>query len=103
MHASRERRYDGPLPRDAAVEFDADAPWSVQVMNRRRLAWVSVRRIGHEMVHESRMLRETHSTVHLERWRRLRGDLRYALDSWRTFREWSRPYEAGADIREAAE
>lgn len=95
------RRYDGPLPPEAAVSFDAGEPWAVQLRNRRLLAWRSVRRIGHDCAFERRMMLATNSAVHLDRWRRLRGDLRHALESWAAFREWSRPHEV--EIREAAE
>jgi len=79
-------RYDGPIPRIYAVPHDACESWETQKRFRREYAWMQVRRTGHELVHESKMLRETNSVVHLERWRRLRHQLRWELESWKRWK-----------------
>lgn len=86
MNAHLARRYDGPVPPLASSASDADEPLSVQWANRRRYAWMEVRDIGRQLVHHSRMFRETHSLSHHNEWKRLRKSLSRALTVWSAYR-----------------
>jgi hypothetical protein len=88
--SSLERRYDGPLPPTASLPADYDAPWSEQLLNRRRWAWRDVRRIGRELARLSRALRRTAAARDCQEWRRLRHELAFALRTWKSYRDWTR-------------
>lgn len=81
-----EARYDGPLPlRPAVNRGPIDGAQIVSNLQRRYSE--EVRRIGRELVFETRMLRATGSVVHLNRWRQLREQLRLPLNMWKMYRD----------------
>ena len=90
------RRYN-VMPHIAAVAHDAGEPWEVQLRNRKQLAWQDVRRIGHAVAFESRMLLETNDVHHFDEWCRLRRELAWYLECWRRWRDALGP----KDMREA--
>ena len=66
MNPALERRYNGPIPAGAAIHADASEPWAVQLSNRRDLAWLSVRRRGHDIVRAKRLWNQFHA-MHVEK------------------------------------
>ena len=86
LRAALERRYDGPIPFNAAVPPDYRLAFARQNLVRRKRAWAEVRRIGHLLVRSHRMLHATRDIRHFHSWRRLRGELATALGAWAAYR-----------------
>jgi hypothetical protein len=86
--AALENRYDGPIPVGAAVSHDAGEPWEVQLATRRDLAWLSVRRRGHDIVRARRLWNQFHDVRMEKLIRRLRLNLKRELRVWRQYRDW---------------
>jgi hypothetical protein len=85
-----ENRYDGPIPVGAAVAPNFHLPWHDQLSNRKRWAWMEVRRIGHLMV-QARAAGGAPRDGNPDRERtRLRANLAFALRNWAAYRDWSR-------------
>ncbi len=92
--AALHARYDGPVPPGASISPDADAPWVEQLANRRRWAWIEVRRLGHLMVQARRAFFDTHDIRHHDEWRRLRNRVDHPLQTWALYRDWERAERA---------
>ena len=89
MNPALQNRYDGPIPVNAAIAHDADQPWATQLASRRDLAWLSVRRRGHDIVRAKRLWNQFHA-MHVEKEiRRLRRNLKRELKTWRQYRDWT--------------
>ena len=86
LRTALERRYDGPIPSNAAVPPDYRLPFAAQNLHRRKRAWAEVRRIGHLLVAAHRALHATHDRRHFHSWKRLRRELAAALGAWAAFR-----------------
>ena len=79
LRVALERRYDGPIPSNAAVPPDYRLPFAAQNLHRRKLSWAEARRIGHLFVAAHRPLHATHDRRHFRNWKRLRRELAVAL------------------------
>ena len=86
LRAALERRYDGPIPFNAAVPADYRSAFASQTLLRRKRAWAEVRRIGHLLVHTHRALHATHDIRQIHSWRRLRAELATPLATWAALR-----------------
>ena len=86
VRAALERRYDGPIPFNAAVPTDYRSAFARQNLSRRKRAWAEVRRIGHLLVQTHRALHAASDIGQIHDWRRLRGELATALGTWAAFR-----------------
>lgn len=88
--AALERRHDGPIPQDASVPTGHDAPWHIQLENRRRDSWQEVRRIGWQAVAAKREFDEINTVTAMHEWLRYRKNLKWALKNWRLYYNWHR-------------
>ena len=89
MNPALARRYNGPIPAGAAIHADASEPWALQLSNRRDLAWLSVRRRGHDIVRARRLWNQFHDVRMEKLIRRLRLNLKRELKTWRQYRDWT--------------